>query len=189
MLTPLRGESMAPARFLMRVPGLIVPENLSFAAIIAPLAVELAPCYWTTCIQSGVPFDGRWIQASSSNARKVESKRFNAATCADDCTCWSPHTFPALAKHVVLDEGSHFWAVRCTDEEAAERLNRIVAKLYDPREKDLVYTADESDVYLMYPDGWWEIYTRHEDWRRKFQAAFQGSFDRSWKRAGECPPL
>jgi len=188
MLTPLRGESMALARFLMHVPGLIVRQKLSFAEIIAPLAVELAPCYWITFIQSGGPFSGDWLSESPRHTEKIERKRFDVPAMNDGALCcWRPHTFPPLAKHVRLDEWSSFWAVRCSDDEAVERLLRFKGDWHETLGDELARTAREADLYLMYPDGWWEIYTRHEDWRRKCQAAFADSFERSWKKAGESP--
>ena len=167
----------------MHIPGLIVPENLSFAEIIAPLAVELAPCYWIVRVQAGGPF----LNASPSVADKIERKRFNEVDFDDDRICWRSHTFPPLAKHVRWDEWSYFVAVRCSDEVAVERLSRLEGNWRQTLGDELARTTDDADLYLMYPDGWWEIYTRHEDWRRKCHAAFAGSFERSWKKAGESP--
>jgi hypothetical protein len=49
------------------------------------------------------------------------------------------------------------------------------------------YRGRLSDMFLMWADGWWELYMPHEDWRRKFRKAFPEAYERTWQSAGESP--
>ena len=51
------------------------------------------------------------------------------------------------------------------------------------------HLENQADFFLFYGDGWWEMYTPHAQWRRKFRSAFPKSYERSWRKAGEPPSI
>ena len=164
----------------MNLSGLIVPEYRPFAEIVRPLTAEVGPCHWVVCHQSGGPFDSHF----SMNNRRIEKKRLDVAECHfTDISCWRPFTFPLLAAHVRLDEWTQFAAIRGEDaklrELAASSSRRDFAQFFS--------VEQPADLFLLYVEGWWELYTPHVEWGKKFRLAFPKSYERSWRKKGEPP--
>lgn len=167
--------------------GLIVPENLSFAEIIAPLVVELAPCYWIVDILAGdgeFIFDWNWRQSSQEHLKQADDCTFKLP-CQDwrfTCCC-RPGTFLALAAHVEVCEWSYFAAVRCGNVEAESELTRLCKDDFgsDPWYEQM---KDEVDLFLCWPDQYWETYSRHDEWNEKLRAAHPSCYDRppNWRK-------
>lgn len=169
------------------LPGIVVAADLAFAKVIPPLAAELAHCFWFIGHQSGGPFDSLYVEA---NAALFEKQRLDVAVLAyrsavvpdSWVSCWRPHTFPRLAERVRLDEWTRFWGLRCTEADVPDRVRWLDAH------PDLTPESfAHADILLIWPAGWWEIYTPHAAWRRKFRQAFPQSYERSWRKAGEPP--
>jgi hypothetical protein len=164
----------------MKAPGLIRPEDRSFAEIIRPLAAEVAPCYWAVCHQSGGPFDSHL----AINNPRIEEKRLDVAACHyTDISCWRPFTFPLLAAHVRLDEWTQFAAIR--GDEA--RLRELAASSKKQDFAQFFGVEQPADLLLLYVHGWWEAYSPHFEWRKKVRIAFPQSYERSWRKRGEPP--
>lgn len=162
-------------------PGLVLPASLEFAQVVRPLAAETSPCFWLIRHQSGGPFGSLLV---SQNEGPFDKKRLDLTACHyADWSCWRPHTFPRLAESTRLDEYVFFFAVRRGEAEMSDWVTeyiRIKVGILD-------YLKREADLFLFYGDGWWEMYSPHAQWRRKFRSAFPKSFERSWRKAGEPP--
>jgi hypothetical protein len=168
----------------MRPSGLILPGNRSFREVIHPLAVEVAPCFWIIDDQQG-PFNSSWRDANESI---VDRKSFGVPACRNtSSSCWRPHTFPRLAGHVYVDEWTYFFAMRCREEEVPQRAEWIVRHIGEFTGDFFGLLSSFADLFLFQADGWWELYTSHVEWRRKFRDSHPKSFERSWKQAGEPP--
>lgn len=171
----------------MRSPGIILPGSRPFHEIIRPLSVEVAPCFWLIDDQQN-PFGSTWLWASPENEAIVERKHFDAPACRDtSASCWRPFTFPRLAKHVIVDECTYFFAMRCPKEDVSRRAVWIVPEIGKFTGEFFSYMDENVDLFLMQVDGWWELYTSHAEWRRKFRESFPESYERSWRMAGEPP--
>ena len=163
-------------------PGLVLSENRSFSEVIRPLTTEIAPCFWLIRHQSGGPFDSLFV---SQNESLFSRKRFDVPACRNtDCSCWWPHTFPRLAEHVFLDEYTSFLALRCDEDRVREwaeaHAQQFTGECFGPLEQ-------QADLFLLYGDGWWEMYTPRADWQQKLRLAFPQCYARSWRKAGEPP--
>lgn len=161
--------------------GLVLSKDESFSEVIRPLRAELAPCFWLVSHQSGGPFDSLFV---SQNEALFEKQRFDVPACRHtDCSCWRPATFPRLAERVILDEYTHFFALQCGELEMRQWAEAYARQLTH----EFGRLEQRADLYLVYGDGWWEIYTPHADWLRRFRHAFPTSCDRSWRKAGQPP--
>lgn len=162
----------------MKLPGLILPERRPFAEIIRPLVAEVGPCHWAVC-QSGGPFDSLLAMKEP----RVNAKRLDVAACRNtDISCWRPFTFPLLAAHVRLGEWTQFAAIRGDDtkvRELAASGKQDFAKLFA--------VEQPADLFLLYVEGWWEVYTPHVEWGKKLRVAFPKSYERTWRKMGEPP--
>lgn len=166
------------------LPGVILPTNLTFAEVIRPLRAEVGLCYWLVDHQSGSPFDSLYV---SEHAQKFEKKRLDVQIGPRSAvSCWRPHTFPRLAEHVCLDEWTQLWGIKCDEAEVSDRVKWLDAH---PQLTSDAFSPMGADILLLWPDGWWEIYTSHDDWRQKLRRAFPNSYERSWRKAGEPPDL
>jgi hypothetical protein len=171
----------------VRSPGVVLPGYLPFRAVIQPLAVEVAPCFWLIDDQSG-PFDSRWVYASPANEALRERKWFDAPECRNtSASCWRPHTFPRLAEHIVVDEWTYFFAMRCREDEVPQRAAWIVRHIGKLTGEFFEHLSRAADLFLFHADGWWELYTHHVGWSRKFRPVFPASYERSWQKAGQPP--
>lgn len=164
------------------LPGVILPTDLAFAEVIRPLAAEVGMCFWFVDHQSGGPFDSLYI---SAHEQLFEKKRLDVLIGPNSyVSCWRPYTFPRLAEHVRLDEWTRFWGIQCNEAKASGRVRWLDA--HSPSINDALGPMG-ADILLLWPAGWWEIYTSHDDWRQKLRRAFPNSYERSWRKAGEPP--
>lgn len=171
----------------MAEPGIILKGNFSFQEVLTPLTQESSGAYWIVDVQQG-PFNSEWLSSSKVNEVKVNRKRLDIPTLADtSVTCWRPYTFPALANHVIVDECSYFAACFCSEAEIQERSARIWELLGANKQEEWDRLLSLSDIVFFQVDGWWEIYTRHNSWRRQFRDRFEHAYERSWRHAFEAP--
>lgn len=171
----------------MGFPGIVLARKPRLPTILRPLATELAPCYWLVDVQWG-PFKPGWQFGSAENEALIAKKLVDVPACRDVIsTCWGPHTFPRLAEHVVIDEWSYFFAMKCRKDDVDRRAEWIVPRIGRLGADFFDGLGDVADLFLVHADGWWEFYSPHATWRAKFAAAFPRSVERSWREAGEAP--
>lgn len=164
------------------LPGIVLPKDLTFAEVIRPVAAEAGLCFWLVDHALGGPFDSLYV---SAHEELFEKKRLDVPVGPNSAvSCWRPYTFPRLADRVLLDEWTHFWGIKCAEAELSDRVKRLDAH---PQLTNDSFCCMGADILLLWPDGWWEIYTPYAEWRRKLQCAFPSSYERSWRKAGEPP--
>lgn len=164
------------------LPGIILHTDLAFAEVIRPLASEVGLCFWLIDHQSANPFDSLYV---SKHAQAFEKKRLDVPIGRRSVvSCWRPYTFPRLADRVRLDEWTYFWGIKCNETEVSDRVKWLDEH---PQLTSDAFSRMGADILLFWPDGWWEIYTSHDDWRQKLRQAFPNSYERSWRKAGELP--
>ena len=164
--------------------GLVIPRPAGLPAVLAPLANELAHCYWLIDTQSG-PFRDYSLPGREAVYDKL---LVETDACRDtSCSCWRPGTLPRYARQVVVDEWTYLFAMQCDRAAVSERaawLWRQSGKFDDAFFAGLSAVAD---LFFMHGDGWWEVYTPHDDWRCELRSAFANSFTRSAAEAGRPP--
>jgi hypothetical protein len=166
--------------------GLILPGCHSFRAIIEPLD-GLTNCFWLIDSQQPL-FRSHWRYGSPENEARCEKQWFDVLACRNSSSsCWRPHTFPPLAKQVVVEESTYFFAMLCGEEEVPKRVEWIVQHIGDFTGEFFSRLGQEADLFLFHGDGWWELYTHHLVWQRKSSEAFSKSYKRSSRKAGRSP--
>ena len=164
--------------------GLVIRQTMPLKTILAPFAAELSKCYWLIETQSG-PFRDHHLPDKEAAYEKLF---FETDACRDSsCTCWRPGTLPRHAEQVVIDEWTYLFAMRCDESSVAQRASWLRRKLGRFDAEFFAKLGEVSDLFLMHVDGWWEIYTAHEEWQREFRIAFPRSLKRSAGEAGRPP--
>jgi len=185
---PLRpGDAGHCEERMMQPVGLVLPGNMSFRDVIQPLAADIADCFWLIDDQTG-PFDPQWVCASPENEAIVEERCVDVPVCRNSSsTCWRPRTFPQLAEHVIVDEQTYFFAMRCREHQVPRRADWLVRHIGRLTAGFFEQVSEVADIFVCNPADWWEIYTHHVEWREKLRQAFPASFERSWTKVGHVP--
>ncbi len=152
--------------------------------IIAPLADEVARCYWLVDTQSG-PFRDGYLPEQEAVYEKlfVEVER-----CRDtSTTCWRPGTLPRYAKEVVIDEWTYLFGMRCDEKSVPERAGWLCSWVGKFDSDFFARLGVVADLFVMHVDGWWEVYTGHDEWQQRLRTAFPQSLKRSSGEVGRPP--
>ena len=92
--------------------GLIIPRRAELREILQPLSRELAECFWLVDTQSG-PFRDFFDPAKEA---AYEALMLDTEACRDtSCSTWRPGTLPLHADHLVVDEWTYLFAMRCDE--------------------------------------------------------------------------
>ncbi|QDV80694.1 hypothetical protein [Botrimarina mediterranea] len=163
-------------------PGLIVRGYLTLDEIVAPILAEASQLCWWVNVQSG-PFDPLWHYADK-NEELVESFQIQTST---ECTLWKTGFVSTLSPHVVVDEWSYFYGSAV---DSVEFVRRAIEsdKLFrsgSQMAEFLAYLCDNKDLFLIYVDGWWEIYDGNDSRRQRFKDYFSDASLTSWRYSEE----
>jgi hypothetical protein len=166
--------------------GLVLPGYRPLTDILAPLADELAGCFWLVDVQLGV-FNAEWM-LEEANETLLEKLFWRVPGFKNSSTLGlRPGSLPRLAPHLNVDEWSYYIAIDRPEDEAlkcAERLARHNNYVAEPFLKQL---ETLWDLFICHADGWWEFYSAREDWYQRLQGAWPEVRERAVREAGTPP--
>lgn len=161
--------------------GLVVPHAIELRAVLAPLAADLAKCYWLIDAQSG-PFRDN---LPGQNEAVYDELLVETDACrGTSCSCWRPGTLPRLADQVVVDEWTYLFAMQCDETGVPERAEWLRPRLGKFDADFFAGLPAVADLFVIHADGWWEVYTSREDWQCELRVAFPDAFERSVGEVG-----
>ncbi len=168
-----------------RLAQIILPD-WGFPIVLSFLG-DMSRFWWVVDIQQG-PFDGLWIYENAENEARHDDAFVEFEGLGDTSTyLLKPGTFPELAEHLIIDEHSYIAAFSSTDPGAALAHFRRFYLEYQG-------TYDEgwrkgSELLLIYPDGWWEVYTQNGDIERQMRIAEQAASQDGESAGAPSPPV
>jgi hypothetical protein len=165
--------------------GLILDGKRSFAEVCAPLADDLADCFWA--LDSDWQIDHGWYYESDENEDLVRSLRWNLPALAGRFAGFRSGIVPLLADRILVDEWSFFFAIKGPENRAAAQATRLAGYAGAYSETFLRDIECYADLLLCHIDGWWEFYSGRADWLERLLSAWPGCVERDVSRATESP--
>jgi hypothetical protein len=176
--------------------GFALDGYRSLGEVCAPLADELARCYWLLDLYSG-PWDIMWLWESAENEALADRQEWAVPGSEGGMPRgFRPGTLPRLADRFVFDEQQYYYAIDATDEaDAARRAAALYRHQRDAgglREPFLRGVDAAVDLMIAHVDGWWEFYCGRPDWVARLRAAWPAELeerpiDRAWTPPGRPP--
>jgi hypothetical protein len=167
--------------------GFALDGRRSLREVCAPLADELARCFWVIDLYSG-PLKILWLYESLENEALADRQAWDVPAYRGGLTRgFRPGTLPRLADQFVFDEQSYYFAIDAPEDEALRRaagLNGHIGVFGEPFLRDLDRAAD---LLIAHVDGWWEFYCGRADWVRRLRAAWPELEERPLGRAFTPP--
>jgi hypothetical protein len=169
------------------VNGLILDGYRTLAEICAPLAAELARCFWVFDCQSGT-FRSSY-ESEERNQALAERLWWDVPALANSSSCGlRPGSLPQFADQLMFDEWTYYFAIDAPEQLALTRATALAPHIGDFSEPFLRTLDGLADLFICHADGWWEFYCGRPDWSRRLASAWPGCFERGLGKAGE-PPL
>ena len=171
--------------------GLILNGRRSFAEVCAPLALELADCYWA--VDHDWQIDHEWYYESDDHQALVDSLRWDLPSLRGRFAGFRPGLVPRLADRLIVDEWSFLYAIEGPDTRAEARATRLAS--YEGVYSTAFIRNIEcyADLLLCHIDGWWEFYSARPDWLERLRSAWPGCQERKVSKlpglgGGSIPP-
>jgi hypothetical protein len=167
--------------------GLVLDGYRSLPEVCAPLAAELARCFWAVNLQSG-PFDSLWMFETEANEALVESLRCEVPALENSSTCvLRPGSIPRPADRLIVDEWSYYFAIDAPEQQALIRATALDRHIGDFSEPFLRTFDGLADLFICHANGWWEFYCVRADWSHRLLSAWPDCFERDLRQAGQPP--
>lgn len=171
------------------LPGLVLDGDRSLPEVPAPVADELARCFWVVDIQCG-PLDSRWVYASPKNEALVGRLAWSVPAFENTSTFgFRPGTVPRLARRFLVDGWSYYWVIDAAEPEALRRATALAGHVGDFSREFLRRPDEVAALFICHGDGWWEFFTHRPDWHRQLRAGWPECRERSLAKAGSSPSL
>ena len=168
--------------------GWILPGYRRLRDMLAPLADELARCFWVVDVQPS-PFDSLWVFESPENEALLERQLWEVPAFADSSPVGlRPGSLPQLADVMRQDEFSYYFAIDAPEEQALRRATALKGHIGDFSEHFLrEHVGTIADLFVCDADGWWEFYCAREKWTARLRGAWPELRRRALGRAGKAP--
>jgi hypothetical protein len=167
--------------------GFALDGYRSLREVCAPLADELAHCFWVIDLYSG-PLKILWLYESEENETLADRQEWAVSAFRDSSTRgFRPGTLPRLADQFVFDEQSYYYAIDAPEDEALRRAAALGGHIGDLSERFLRDLDRAADLLITHVDRWWEFYCGRADWARRLRAAWPELEERSLDRAFTPP--
>jgi hypothetical protein len=152
--------------------GIILNYNVSLKDIIRPIKNEVSELYWLTVLQSG-PFNLQFSYTNPSLQKTIEDALLNFANIANtSMNVWKPNGLTEYTEFILIDEWSYFIGIKCNEDNIENIANEFNIPCYMNKEffdKIKQYT----EIFILYVDEWWEIYTDNKAWNKKILGHFK----------------
>jgi hypothetical protein len=144
--------------------GIIVEYDANFCEMFKPIIEEFERFYWLADFQSW-PVDFDWSHENEENKRFVEEICLELPLLANTSTqVWRPGTLPKLAPYIHFSEWSYLTGLKCDEND----VGRLIAEFFFCKGflyREYFQLVDlYAEIYIVYVDQWWEIYTNRKQW-------------------------
>jgi hypothetical protein len=143
--------------------GIIVENNIKFCELFEPIINEFENLYWLADFQS-CPFNFDWRNESEENEGFIEGIYIETPLLKNTSTqLWRPGTLPKTAPYIYFDEWSFLTGLKSTE----DNIGKLITEFYVGQFLCRKYFESVdlyAQIFIVYVDGWWEIYTNHKQW-------------------------
>ena len=155
---------------------LVILAGPSLTEVFQPVFNEFEPLYWLVDFQSG-PFDSLWITEHPDNERRFEAICVDFPLLENSSTqLWNPGTLPELSSLVQVDEWSYLIGIHA-DEASIRPIAAALFPIIDRRDHfSLELIHQLAEIFMVYADQYWEVYSKHGEWLERLQRQWAGEF-------------
>ena len=155
---------------------LVILTGPSLTEVFQPVLTEFESLYWLVDFQSG-PFDSRWVTESPDNERRSEAICVDFPLLENSSTqLWNPGALPELSSLVQVDEWSYLIGIRA-DEASIRPTAAALFPIIDCRGHfSLELIHQRAEIFMVYVDEYWEVYSKHTEWLERLQHQWAGEF-------------